>query len=411
MPEAVLLSQGNELTTGQTVDTNASWLATELWALGLPVRRKVTVPDRLDDLVGVLRQVAELGDIVVCTGGLGPTRDDLTAEAVAQAFGRELYLDEPALAQIAERYARYGRELTPANRKQALLPTGCTVLENRWGTAPGFAVDVERASGGRCRLYFMPGVPREMKAMFATWVGPDLLGLLRMDPPVMHTVRVVGVAESALEEMLQQVDVPGLTIGFRTKLPENQVKLVFDAGVDPAVRAAAVEQVRGIIGPKAFGVDSGDLAEVVGQRLAARGETLALAESCTAGLLSSWLTEAPGASAFLLEGAVVYSNAAKVRACGVSESELAAHGAVSEPVARQLARGIRQRAGSTWGIGITGIAGPSGGSEDKPVGTVHVALAGPEVDYHRRLQLPGDRRRVRQFSAAAALGFLLRHLR
>lgn len=411
MPHAVLLSQGNELTTGQTVDTNASWLATELWTLGLPVRRKVTVPDLLDDLVEVLRQAAELGEVVICTGGLGPTRDDLTAEAVARAFDRALSLDEAALGQIAARYARYGRELTPANRKQALLPTGCTVLENRWGTAPGFSVDVDREDGSPCRLYFMPGVPREMKAMFETWVAPDVLGFLEVAPPVMHTVRVFGVAESALEEMLQQVDLPGLTIGFRTQLPENQVKLVFDASVDTAARGAAVQQVLGIIGPKAFGVDTGDLACVVGERLTERGETLALAESCTAGLLASWLAHAPGASAYLLEGAVVYSNAAKVRSCGVSKEDLARHGAVSEPVARQLALGIRQRAGSTWGIGITGIAGPGGGSEDKPVGTVHVALAGPEVDYHRRLQLPGGRERVRQFSAAAALGFLLRHLR
>ena len=406
MPEAILISQGNELTTGQTLDTNATWLATRLWALGVPVRRKITAPDRVEDLVEIFEEAARLGAVVICTGGLGPTRDDLTAEAVSKAFGAPLELDEGALAQIAERYARYGREVSAANRKQALLPAGCMVLENRWGTAPGFAVDQ-----GGCRLYFMPGVPREMKPMYETWVEPDLLARLNIEAPVLHTVRVFGVAESALEEMLQVVDVPGLTIGFRTDLPENQVKLVFDAGIPEETRRAAVAQVCGIIGPKAFGVDSGDLAEVVGERLVARGETLALAESCTAGGLAAWLTDQAGASRFLLEGAVVYSNAAKVRTCGVSEADLAEHGAVSEAVARQLAQGIRDRAGATWGIGITGVAGPGGGTADKPVGTVHIAVSGPSVDYHRRLQLPGDRNRVRRFSAAAALSFLLRQLR
>ncbi len=406
MPEAVILSQGNELTTGQTLDTNANWLATQLWALGVPVRRMITAPDRLDDLVDILRQAAELAPIVISTGGLGPTRDDLTAEATSLAFGTGLVEDLVAMEQIEARYARWGRPISPANRKQALLPTGCTVLENRWGTAPGFAADVDEA-----RLYFVPGVPREMRPMFETWIAPDIQERHQIAPPVMHTVRVIGVAESALEEMLRPVQVDGLTIGFRTKLPENQVKLVFRADVPDRVREAAVAEVRGIIGPKAFGVDSGDLACEVGKRLVARGETLALAESCTAGGLAAWLTDAPGSSAFLLEGAVVYSNEAKVRMCDVRPEDLEAHGAVSEPVARQLAEGIRQRAGTTWGIGITGVAGPGGGSPDKPVGTVHIAVAGPEGTFHRRLQLPGDRHRVRQFSAAAALNYLWRGMR
>ncbi len=406
LTEAVILAQGNELTQGLTLDTNSHWLASRLVELGITVRRVMTAPDRLEDIVEILRRGAELAPIVVSTGGLGPTRDDLTAQAAALAFGGSLRLHEDALAQVQARFVAFGRVMAEVNRKQAVLPDGCRVLENLWGTAPGFSVD-----SGSSRLYFLPGVPREMKPMFDRHVLPDVLARHRISAPLHVTVRVTGVPESVLEEKMQGLERPGLEIGFRTKLPENHVKLRFEPGFPAAERLALVEEVRARIGWRAFGVDSGDLAEVVGQALAARGETLALAESCTAGSLSAWVGSVPGASRYLLEGAVVYSNEAKVRTCGVDPALLEEHGAVSEPVARQLARGIRARAGATWGIGITGIAGPGGGTEAKPVGTVHVALAGPETfEEHRALRIPGDRARVVSLSAAAALEMLWRRL-
>lgn len=405
--QAVLLAQGDELLTGLTVDTNSNWLAGRLWELGIDVRRVVTAPDRLDDLVDIFEQVAHLAPIIVSTGGLGPTRDDLTAQAAARAFGQPLVLDRVALAQVEARFAAHGRPMPKVNEKQALLPRGCTLLENRWGTAPGFAVDAPTGS----RFYFMPGVPREMKPIFDTQVAPDLLDRHEIEAPVTVTVRVLGVPESVLEERMRDLELPGLEIGFRTTLPENHVKLRFDHGVPADLRAATVDKARALIGWRAFGVDCGDLAAVVGQAVAERGQTLALAESCTAGGLAAWVASVPGASRYLLEGAVVYSNAAKVRTCGVSQADLDAHGAVSEAVARQLARGIRARAGSTWGIGITGVAGPGGGSPDKPVGTVHVALAGPDGDTdHRRFSFPGDRERVQAFASASALAMLWRRL-
>lgn len=402
LTEAVILAQGNEITQGLTLDTNSHWLAGRLVELGITIRRVMTAPDRMEDIVEILRRGAELAPIVISTGGLGPTRDDLTAEAASLAFGAPLRLHEEALAQVEARFRAFGRVMADTNRKQAVLPEGCRVLENHWGTAPGFSVDA-----GASRLYFLPGVPREMKPMYDRHLLPDILDRHQISAPVHVTVRVTGVPESVLEEKMQGLERPGLEIGFRTKMPENHVKLRFLPDVPEAERQEVVAQVLQRIGWRAFGVDSGDLAEVVGQALAARGETLALAESCTAGALSAWVGSVPGASRYLLEGAVVYSNEAKVRTCGVEESVLIEHGAVSAPVALQLARGIRERAGATWGVGITGIAGPGGGSAEKPVGTVHIAVAGPDgQEEHRQHKIPGDRARVVSMSAAAALEML-----
>jgi len=403
MLPAVLLAQGNELTTGQTVDTNSNWIAGQLFDLGIEVTRIITVPDDLDQLVEVLADAARRAPIVISTGGLGPTRDDLTADAVSRAFDRPLALDDTAMAQVVARYRSMGRVMPEINRKQAVLPAGSTVLENRWGTAPGFSVQVDGT-----HMFFLPGVPREMRKLMEHAVLPRLHAAFALEPPRRRIVRVIGLGESDIETRLTGLEVPGMQVGFRTKMPENQVKLRFDRSVTEAAIEDAIAQVRARIGWRAFGVDTGDLGEVVGQELAARGQTVALAESCTAGRVAAWLGQTPGASRYLIEGAVVYANAAKMRACAVPEQMLIDHGAVSEPVARQLAEGIRQRAETTCGVGITGIAGPGGATPDKPVGTVHIAVAGPTGVHHRRLRLPGDRSRVQSLSAAAALAMLFR---
>jgi len=304
-------------------------------------------------------------------------------------------------------YRALGRTVSDANRKQALLPEGCGILDNPHGTAVGFTLEQCGAV-----LYFMPGVPREMRPMFLDLVVPDLRQRFALRPPVRRVVRVVGVPESTLEMRLRGLSSQGLTIAFRTQLPENQVKLLFDPDLPQQAQDAALAEVLDRIGPRAYGVDTGDLSEVVGGLLVERGETLALAESCTAGKLAAWVGGVSGASRYLLEGAVVYSNAAKIRTCGVSAADLEAHGAVSEPIAVQLAQGMRQRAAATWGLGITGIAGPGGGTDDKPVGTVHIAMAGPDgVVVHRRFHFPGDRERVQLLAAASALAMLWRHIR
>ncbi|MBO86134.1 MAG: competence/damage-inducible protein A [Deltaproteobacteria bacterium] len=403
MHRVVLLAQGNELTTGQTVDTNSNWIAEQLFPLGIEVVRVVTVPDDLEQLVEVLRDAVGRAPLVISTGGLGPTRDDLTAEAVAAAFERPLALDTVALAQVEARYAAMGRPMPAINRKQAVLPGGALVHENRWGTAPAFSVQAHGA-----HLFFLPGVPREMRSLMVAEVIPHIQEIFALRAPRRRIVRVIGLGESTIEMRLGDLNIPGMSIGFRTKMPENQVKLRFSPDLSESEVESAVREVRRRIGWRAFGVDCGDLGEVVGHSLAEREQTVALAESCTAGAVTAWLGRTPGASRYLVESAVLYANEAKTRTCGVSQAMLTEHGAVSEPVARQLAEAIRARAGTTWGVGITGIAGPGGGTPEKPVGTVHIAVAGPTGTVHQQLRLPGDRGRVQSLAAAAALALLFR---
>jgi len=409
MAELEILSQGDEVVQGYTVDTNAAWIAQRATELGLPVGRHASVGDDLTAIAGLLYEAAERATEIVCTGGLGPTDDDHTADAVAAAFGFELQEHPQALEQIRSRYAKFGRELDVTGRRQARIPVGARLLENRWGTAPGFMVD-----RWPCRLWFLPGVPREMKKMMAAHVIPGWRKRYpQLAPGRLITLRCVGLGESRAQLKLRGVEHPDVRMGFRAALPEVQIKLRFAPGADEAFIQAHSARVRACLADWAFTLEDstqpssgGTIEEVVGRALLARGDTVATAESCTAGRVAAALTRKPGSSAWMLEGAVVYSRAAKERLCGVPAALLDEHGAVSEPVARALAEGIRERSGATWGLATTGIAGPGGGTEDKPVGTVHIAVAGPEGTAHRMLRLPGDRRHVMDLSVAFVLKLL-----
>ncbi|MEZ4240995.1 MAG: competence/damage-inducible protein A [Myxococcota bacterium] len=417
MPSAEILSTGDEVVTGQTLDTNAAWLSEQLTELGFDVVRHTTVGDRRADLVGAFRDLAARCDVAVVTGGLGPTDDDLTAMAVSEAFGWPLALDPEALAQIEERFRQFGRKMAAINRKQAMLPEGTLRLDNDWGTAPGFAFEA-----GQAFVACLPGVPREMRELFAHRVLPALRSRYSLRPGRLVTVRTVGIGESDLQEALGDWQAPGVVVGFRTQLPENHLKLRFAADIaedEVMARAASVLErvgrwaytVEGLPRPlPGYDCGGGRPAAVVGRLLQARGQTLALAESCTGGRLAAACTAIPGASTWLLEGLVTYANASKVRLLGVPEAVLAEHGAVSEPVARAMASGARRGAGADWGVGITGIAGPGGGTPDKPVGTVHVAVEGPDGAVHRLLRLPGDRERIQTLTVASALELLRRQI-
>jgi nicotinamide-nucleotide amidase len=400
MPRFEVVSQGEELLSGSTVDTNAGWICHELAQLGLEPGRVAVVGDVLTDIRDVLAEAAARAPLVVCTGGLGPTSDDLTSEAAALAFGQDTELKEDALAQIVERYRSRRREMPPANRKQAVLPVRAKVLENRLGTAPGFSMEEEGSL-----LFFLPGVPFEMKAMLQEHVIPAARARFGIPPRRTVVLRCMGIPESVAAQKMEGFEREGIVVGYRASLPEVHVKLHLAPGIDAA---PLIADVRARLGDVIFGVDCGPLAEVVGQHLRRRGETVATAESCTAGRIAAGLGAIPGASDYLLGGAIVYANAEKVRQCGVDPDVIATHGAVSEPVARALAEGIRTRIGSTWAIGVTGIAGPTGGTPEKPVGTVHLAIAGPSGTTHRRVQLPYDRERVLLFSVGAALDLLRR---
>lgn len=387
MIEAVIISQGDELTTGQVTDTNSNWIAGKLWEIGVRTRLVLTIPDHRADLIAGLQHAAAQAPIVICTGGLGPTRDDLTGEAVAVAFARPLGMRPEALAQIQARYAAWGREMNPTNTKQAMLPDGAEILENRRGTAPGFAVEV--TNGGW--LYCLPGVPHEMKAMLVEWVLPHVQQCHQLTPAISRQIGVV-LSESLLEATLQQIDLAGAEVGFRAAATGNLVKLRFPAAATMETVNSVTHAVRNALGDAAFGDGEADIAMAVGEVLRRRGERLAVAESCTGGQLLARLVMVEGCSAYLDEGVVVYSNTAKSRQCGVPDVLMETHGAVSEAVAMAMAEGIRRRAGSAWGIGISGIAGPSGGRPGKPVGTVHIAVVGPHGATHHQTRVVGDRR-------------------
>ena len=415
-----ILATGDELLTGQILDTNSVWLMDRLWDLGVMARRKTLVADDRQDLAAALRETTSRSDLVVMSGGLGPTEDDLTAEVVAAAMGVPLELHEPSLEAIRERFRKFGREMTPNNAKQARFPRGATVVPNRYGTAPGFSVRI-----GRGELVALPGVPVEYRGLSEEFVLPRVAARVGATP-AFRLVKLFAVPESHADQAMRPImDDPanrGVRFGYRAHWPEIHVKWAAAPASAGATGGSAVPsaelhadrilaQVRGIFGDAIFAEGKDELAPLVVDQLTRRGERVALAESCTGGLVAELLTRVPGASKVFDLGVVAYADEVKSGVVGVAAGLLAAHGAVSEPVARALAEGIRRAGGATWGIGITGIAGPSGGTPEKPVGTVYVALAGPSGTEVVHRVWRGDRDRVRKTTAYEALDLLRRATR
>jgi len=415
-----LLATGDELLTGQVVDTNSPWLMDHLWDLGVMTRRKTLVGDDRDDLLAAIRETTGRSDLVVMSGGLGPTEDDLTAEVVASALGVPLVVDEPSLEAIRERFRKLGREMTPNNAKQARFPRGATVIPNRHGTAPGFAVRI-----GRGELVALPGVPVEYRGLSEEFVLPRVATRVGA-APAFRLVKLFAVPESHADEAMRPVmDDPangGVRFGYRAHWPEIHVKwstAPASAGATSGTTESSAEahadrilaQVRSIFGDSIFAEGKDELAPLVVAALTRRGERVAVAESCTGGLVAEMLTRVPGSSNVFDLGVVAYANDVKTGIVGVPAALLATHGAVSEPVARALAEGVRRAGKATWGIGITGIAGPGGGTPDKPVGTVWVALAGPGGTNAVHRVWRGDRERIRKTAAYEALDLLRRATR
>jgi nicotinamide-nucleotide amidase len=399
-----ILSTGDELLTGQVLDTNSVWLMDRLWDLGVMVRRKTLVGDDRADLDAALRETTARADLVVVSGGMGPTEDDLTSERVAAVLGVPLELHEPSLRTIEERFRRFGRTMTANNEKQARFPRGAEVIPNRFGTAPGFAVRI-----GRAEVVCLPGVPVEFRGLAEEWVLPRVAARVG-EVPAARVLKLIGVPESHADHAMRAVmDDPanaGVRFGFRAHFPEVHLKWSV-SGPDAASRAERIAAAaRAVFGDAVWGEGRDELPDLVVHRLAARGERLAVAESCTGGLLTELVTRVPGASAVLDLGVVAYANEMKERFVGVPASLLAEHGAVSEAVARALAEGVRRAGGASWGVGITGIAGPTGGTPEKPVGTVHLALAGSSRTLHIHRQYRGDRERIRRQAAFEALNLV-----
>lgn len=405
-----LLTIGNELLLGETVDHNAAWLGRTLAQNGFRVIRSTTVGDDEAAIRDALDRALDRTATVLCTGGLGPTHDDVTRAAVAAYFGRPLVIDPDLLASIRDRFTARGFDMPEINRVQAEVPAGATVLPNRRGTAPGIAIEDD---DGRLAV-LLPGVPTELH----TIVHEHLLSFLLARAPVRakpirhRVVRTTGVPESTLSERIAPL-IPSLE-------PLSLASLPSAAGVDlrltswgalaadevDAALDRAAKTIEERIGAYVYGRDQQDLADVIAHTLSERRLTLALAESCTGGLVAKRLTDVPGASAFLVAGLVPYADQAKERLLGVRRSTLEQHGAVSEQTAREMARGARATANTDAAVAITGIAGPTGGTPAKPVGTVWIAADVNDYTEARHYLLPGDREEIRERTAQAAFALL-----
>ncbi len=410
---AEILATGDEIRTGALVDSNSAHIAECLERQGIVVNRHHCVGDALDGLTAVIREISQWADIAVVTGGLGPTVDDRTAEAMALAADVPLDLDAQALSDIERFFDKRGRPCTPSNRKQAMIPQGATCLYNPIGTAPGFSIKI-----GKCTFYCMPGVPREMYKMYAEKVLPDIEALFgdARQFNLVRTLSTFGLPESAVGEKVADIATryPQITLGLRAKFPEIQVKLYLRTPAESQGRqllAEASQWVNRQLDPFVFSDQDQTLAATVGQLLLKQKATLAVAESCTGGLLANWLTNTPGSSDYFLLSAVTYDNEAKINTLGVSRQALMANGAVHEETAQQMAQGARRLARATYGLSTTGIAGPSGGSPEKPVGTVCIGLSTPEQCVARTFYFHfGQRLLNKRIFAMAALDMLRRHL-
>lgn len=410
MLSAEIIAVGSELLTPEKTDTNSLWLTEKLMGIGVEVKLKTIVGDDEARLEETIRDAIKRSDIVITTGGLGPTEDDITRQVSARAAGREVVYHEELETELRERFRRWGREMPEINKRQAYVIDGAEILPNPNGSAVGMMLN----DGGKF-LIVLPGPPREMRPMFENNVL-DALKSVAGDVCVLRRVmRVSGLGESAVDEVIAPIykayDAVQTSILFNRT--EIEIHLSATAANEAEARLILDElaiKIADALGPALFAMNDETMEEVVGKMLSERGETLSVAESCTGGLIGMRLTEVAGSSAYFLEGCVTYSNEAKTRTLNVSKEILDAHGAVSSETAEAMAAGMRERARSDHAISVTGIAGPDGGSEEKPVGTVFIGYANTNGVKSLKLTLPGDRYLIRWRSSQAALDYLRRQL-
>jgi len=412
---AAILATGDEIVGGRTVDTNSSWLADRLAALGIDVVAFLAVSDDVDRIAWAWRSAADRADLVISTGGLGPTSDDLTSETLAQVAGAPLALDEEQAAVIREFFRARGREMSPNNLRQAMIPAGAAVIPNPVGTAPGYRLEISRSGGGVAWGMVFPGVPREMKPMFDATALPWIAG--RVDPGrvvVSRTFSTFGLPESVLDERLRGV-VPAERgrLAFRASFPKISVRVSAAGSPDRATAEvdALAADVRTRIAEVVYADGDASMEEVVGTLLKQQGLVMATAESCTGGLIGDRLTDVPGSSVYYTGGIVAYSNDLKQRLLGVDAKTLERFGAVSEETAREMAQGALRAGAADLAVATTGIAGPDGGTPDKPVGTVAIAIARRDGTVDSRLhRFPGGRDWVKTLTSQVALDWIRRSL-
>jgi nicotinamide-nucleotide amidase len=411
--KVAILTIGNELTSGRTQDTNTSFIARTCHLRNWPVTATLSVGDDEEAIKRALSYAMAGADAVIVTGGLGPTADDITTAAIARAFNLSLHTDETVLAKMKEIFARFHLPWTENNAKQALFPEGATVITNPTGTAPGFALKRDSRM-----IVVIPGVPREINRMLPEGVIP----LLQRTFPekaahvITRTIKTFGLSEAAVDEKVADIDFAGagIGIGFYPNFPENHIVLTArdeteSAALEKLDRVTA-EVLQRLPRHQIFAYDEDTLAGIIARALTEKGLTLAVAESCTGGLITDRITDVPGSSIYLERGFVTYSDRSKTELLGVPEQIIRTHGAVSEETARLMAEGARAKSGTNLGLATTGIAGPGGGSENKPVGTVYIALADGEHTMCRHYAFRWDRRRNKIIATQAALMMLKAYL-
>jgi nicotinamide-nucleotide amidase len=410
MLTAEIIAIGSELLTPDKTDTNSLWLTEKLNEIGIEVRLKTVVGDDESRLEETVRDASRRSDIVISTGGLGPTEDDITRQVSARALGRELVFHEELVVELRERFRRWGREMPEINKRQAFIIDGALILPNPNGSAVGMLLEAD----GKFHVV-LPGPPRELKPMFEQHVLPKLREKAGEICVRRRILRVAGMGESAVDEKIAPVYKryanPQTTILFNRS--EIEIHLTAQAENEPEADRLIEEVAAKIVetlGAPVFALNGEKMEEVVGKLLADNGKTLSLAESCTGGLIAQRLTEIAGSSKYFIEGVVAYANEAKIRSLNVPAELIETHGAVSAEVAEAMAKGIRERAQTDYAVSITGIAGPGGGTAEKPVGLVFIGYADAGETKSFKITLPGDRELIRWRSSQAALDYLRRKI-
>ncbi|HUJ30498.1 MAG TPA: competence/damage-inducible protein A [Candidatus Acidoferrum sp.] len=406
---AEIIAVGSELLTPFRLDTNSLFLTAELNKLGIRVIHKAVVGDSPDEMRSSFSHALGRAELIVSSGGLGPTDDDRTRDTVAELLGRKLRRDDAILLQIQERFRRFGREMPEINRRQAMVPEGASVLPNPRGTAPGLWLE----NGGRV-IVLLPGVPTELRALFETEVRPRLAKLNLPERLFTRELRITGLTESEVDQRVSPLyalypDTDTTILAAPTGIQLHPRMWSDDAAKAEKRLGEIVDRMALALGENLFSARGESLEEVVARILTENRATIAVAESCTGGMLAERLTNVPGSSSYFLGGVVCYSNELKTLFVGVPKELIEAKGAVSPEAALTLADGIRKRAGATLGVGITGVAGPSGGTPDKPVGLVHIALADESKPREKAFRFPGDRDRIRQYATQTALDMVRRY--
>jgi nicotinamide-nucleotide amidase len=408
MVKAEIIAIGSELLTPYRTDTNSLWITDRLNSVGIEGKAKTIVGDDDPRLEDAIKDALRRSDAIISTGGLGPTEDDITRKVFARVTARQLLLDYDVLAEIRQRFASRGYQMTPNNERQALIPQGAIVLPNPNGTAPGIKLNHD----GKL-IVLLPGPPREMKPMFDNYVLADLEKMSRGVRISTRTLKVTGLGESAMDDLIapiyRQYSNPATTILFT----DSDLEIHLTAKAETAERAELLaddlaDKLADKLGNYLYSTNGESMEEVVGHRLALKGYTLATAESCTGGLIAERITRVPGSSAYFLGGVVGYTESAKSAVLGISRELIDTRGVVSGDVAEAMALGAKQRFASTIGLSITGIAGPSGGTQEIPVGTVYVGIADDVGTSNRRMTLPGDRHLIRWRASQAALEMVRR---